>query len=176
VIYGACGLLGTYLGGAWAMRFGAKNERLQLTMVAAAFAALGFVSVGMYLTKNYLLAFGLLAITMLASGLVQGPMFATIHALVPQRIRATTIALMYLSANLIGVGLGPLAAGVLSDAMARWAGVDSLRFALLALSPGYIWCAFHMYRASVTVGTDISRTESDPRAGGAQDEIAGARA
>ena len=44
-------------------------------------------------------------------------MFAVIQTLVPKRMRATSIALIYLFANLIGMGLGPLAVGVLSDAL-----------------------------------------------------------
>jgi MFS family permease len=67
-------------------------------------------------------------------------------------------ALVYLFANLIGMGLGPLAAGILSDAFSGWAGQDSLRYALLLLSPGYFLVAWHAWRASKTVLRDLAAT------------------
>ncbi len=41
-------------------------------------------------------------------------------------MRAMSVAIIYLFANLIGMGLGPLAAGVLSDLFRAWAGEESL--------------------------------------------------
>lgn len=160
VIYGVAGFLGTYLGGAWASRYAAGNERLQLKVVAIAFCVLGVFSACTYLSPNVYLAFALLGITMMASGMVIGPMFATIHALVPERMRAMAIAILYLFANLIGMGLGPLAAGTLSDAFRPWAGEESLRYALLALCPGYVWSGWHLWLASRTITRDLAVSES----------------
>jgi MFS transporter, Spinster family, sphingosine-1-phosphate transporter len=55
------------------------------------------------------------------------------------------------------MGLGPLAAGAISDALRPVAGEESLRYALLALSPGYFWGAWHLWRASRTVAADLQR-------------------
>ena len=70
-------------------------------------------------------------------------------------MRALSIAMIYLFANLIGMGLGPLAAGMLSDAFRQWVGDDSLRYALLTLCPGYVWAAWHLWSASKTVAQDL---------------------
>jgi MFS family permease len=94
---------------------------------------------------------------------VLGPLFATVQTLVPERMRAMAIALIYLVSNLIGMGLGPLAAGAMSDAFRPWAGENSLRFALLALCPGYLWGAWHLWRASTTVAYDLAPVQSMPR-------------
>jgi MFS family permease len=89
--------------------------------------------------------------------MITGPAFAVINTLVPERMRATAIALIYLFANLIGMGLGPWATGALSDFLRPWAGEESLRYALLALSPGTAWMAVHFWKASKSVGSDLSK-------------------
>lgn len=48
-----------------------------------------------------------------------------------------------------------MAAGVLSDALMAHVGSDSLRYALLALSPGYIWCTWHLWRAGRTISKSL---------------------
>jgi MFS family permease len=156
LIYGVGGLLGTHLGGAWASRLAANKEALQLQTMAVIFSSLGVFSVAMYLAPNRYWAFGWLAFIATAGALINGPLFATIQTLVPQRMRAMSIAMLYLFANLIGMGLGPLVAGALSDAFRHWAGEESLRYALLTLCPGYLWSGWHLWRASRTVERDLN--------------------
>lgn len=156
VIYGLSGFLGTYLGGRWASGNAAGNEGLQLKAIACTYCVLGVMSACTYLAFDVYVAFALVAIVMVASGMVVGPLFATVHALVPQNMRAIAIAIMFLFSNLVGMGLGPLAAGALSDAFYPWAGDDSLRYALLAMSPGYLWCALHIWNASTTIRRDLA--------------------
>jgi MFS family permease len=155
VIYGLGAMLGMYLGGELAARRASSNERRQLAAMAWVYCVFGLVSSGVYLSSTSTLAFTLLGIAAVGSAAVVGPLFATIQTLVPQRMRAMAIALVYLFANLIGMGLGPLAAGMLSDTFRPWAGDQSLRYALLALCPGYLWSAWHFWRASRTVTRDL---------------------
>jgi hypothetical protein len=63
-------------------------------------------------------------------------------------------------ANLIGMGLGPLAAGALSDSLQPHVGGESLRYALLILCPGYFFAAYHLWRASSTVAHDVSAAQA----------------
>lgn len=155
VIYGLGGLLGTYLGGAWASRYAANDERLQLKVTAVSYSSFALISAAMYLSPNKYMAFGLLALATVGSNLISGPLFATIQTVVPARMRAMSIALIYLFANLIGMGLGPLASGVLSDVLRPHFGEESLRYALLMLCPGYLWAGWHLWRSSKSVTDDI---------------------
>src|SRR5690606_21609112 len=86
----------------------------------------------------------------------QGPILATIQTLVPAHMRAMSLALLYFIGNLVGMGLGPLAAGALSDALRPWAGEESLRYALFIFCPGHLWAAWHLWRASQTVVLDVA--------------------
>jgi len=156
VIYGIGGFLGTYLGGDLASRYAANNERLQLQFMASAYCVYGLLCTFVYLAPNVYLAFGAMALAVVAGAVTTGPLFAMIQTLVPQRMRALSIAIVYLFANLIGLGLGPVATGVISDALSPRFGNESLRYALLSLCPGFLWVAWHLWRASKAVDHDLA--------------------
>jgi predicted MFS family arabinose efflux permease len=157
LIYGAAGVLGTYWGGALAARFAAGNERLQLRAMSLLYVAFAISSAFMYLSSSATAAFAWMALAAVGGAAVTGPMFATIQTLVAPEMRATAIAFVYLFANLVGMGLGPLAAGALSDALTPVFAGEALRYALLTLCPGYLWGAWHLWRASRTVLHDLER-------------------
>lgn len=159
-ILGLGGILGTYWGGELAARRAANNECLQLRAMAVAYAAFGVLSIFIYFSPNQYCAFAFLALATIGGATANGPLFATIQSLVPQHMRATSIALIYLFANLIGMGLGPLAAGALSDALRPYFGEQSLRYSLLILTPGYGWAAWHLWRARRTVTRDLAAAAS----------------
>lgn len=154
--YGASGLFGNYWGGVMASRYAAHNERLQLRAMAFGFAGYGIFSAGVYLAPNKYLAFAALAMATMSLTATNGPFLATVQTLVPSHLRAMSVAILYFIANLVGMGLGPLAAGALSDLMRPHLGDESLRYALLMLCPGFLWCMWHLWCASSSVRTDLS--------------------
>jgi MFS family permease len=161
VIYGLGGLLGTCWGGEWASRRAAHNEGLQLKVMAVAYCIFAVISALIYLSSNHYVAFALMALAAVGGATATGPLFATIQTLVPPRMRAVSIATIYLFANLIGMGLGPLAAGALSDALRPQFGEESLRYALLTLCPGYLWGGWHLWRGSRTIAHDLQAAQVD---------------
>ena len=160
VIWGAGGSLGTYWGGELASRYASNNERLQLRVMAGVVASLAFICPFIFLTHNHYLAFAIIGFFVAESSAINGPLFATIQTLVPPQMRATAIALVFLFANLIGMGIGPLITGVLSDALRPWAGNESLRYVLMAMSPGYLWAGWHLWRAGQTVTRDFQAAQT----------------
>lgn len=153
--YGLTGLIGTYWGGVWASRYAGGNERLQFRVITGALVGLALIWSALFLTSNVHVDFALLGIGVLGGATMNGPVFAAIQALVPADMRATAIAVIYLFANLIGMGLGPLSAGALSDALHPYLGAQSLRYALVLMCPGYLWAAWHQWVASKTVEYDL---------------------
>lgn len=156
VIYGGGAFIGIVLGGEWATRYAPSNERRQLVGVAAVFTLFIPLMAGVLLAQNLYLAFALLAVKTIVGNLPQGPILATTQTLVPPHMRAMALAILYLFANLIGMGLGPWAVGWLSDLLQPSAGQESLRYALLAFCPGYLWVIWHLWRASRTVTADVA--------------------
>lgn len=151
------GFAGTYLGGALASRFAANDEARQLRAIGASFLLYGAVAVCKYTTSAPEIAFALTFVTAFCGGMILGPQFAIIQTIVPDRFRAMSVAVLFLFANLVGGGLGPLAVGVLSDLFHAHAGDESLRYAMLALCPGYLWSSWHYSKAARSVGDDLSR-------------------
>lgn len=163
-VYGTGGLIGTYAGGFLASRYAADDERLQFRVIALLFVSFGSIYALTYLVSNAYEAFVLTGLATSGVAAANGPLFGAIQSLVPERMRAVAIAIVFLFANLIGMGLGPLAAGALSDALRPWAGNESLRYTLLALCPGYAWGGWHLWRASGTVMRDLEAVPAAPNA------------
>ncbi|GFE79665.1 MFS transporter [Steroidobacter agaridevorans] len=163
LVFGAGALLGTWLGGEWGARYAANNEQLQLIGVVVMFSAYTVFVGAAYLVASHYVAFALLAIGTIVGNMCQGPILATIQTLVPSHMRAMSLALLYFIGNLVGMGLGPLAAGALSDALRPWAGEESLRYALIIFCPGHLWAAWHLWRASQTIVLDVAaQSEAAP--------------
>lgn len=162
-VYGVGGIIGTYAGGYLASRFAPKNERLQLGTFALFSAGFGGVSALIYLSRNSTVSVTLLGLAVICVCLQNGPIFAATQTVVPERMRAISISVIYLFSNLLGAGVGPLLVGALSDALHRFAGAESLRYALLAMCPGYILAAWLLWQAARTVSGDAEGATLETR-------------
>jgi predicted MFS family arabinose efflux permease len=78
------------------------------------------------------IGFDLLAESLIAA--TTSPIYAAIHATCGNTRRAMTFAVLYLVTILLGFGLGPLAAGALSDAFSSSFGDESLRYSLMTMT------------------------------------------
>ena len=161
LLIGVGGLFGTYLGGVLTSRYAAGKEALQMRVVALAFILSASLGVMIYLPSNKYYALAFLAASVPLATLINGAIFSAIQSLVNDRMRSVAIALIFLFANLIGMGLGPLAVGVVSDLFVPLFGQDSLRYALVSFSPGLLWVAYHYWKAAATIEDDIRRVESE---------------
>ena len=159
LVYGLGTLFGTWLGGELAARYAANNERVQLAAVAVLYAVMAFTGAAVYLAPTKALAFTALVLSAIGGAVVIGPMFAATQTMVPPRMRAMSIAVVLFCSNLVGLGFGPLVAGALSDSLSARLGDESLRYALLAMCPGYFWCAWHLWRSSRCIGGDAHDVE-----------------
>lgn len=160
LVYGVLGGAGVYIGGELATRYAEHNERRQLRGCGIALAVFAILTGGCLLASSRYVALSLLGLAALGGNVCQGPIVATIQTLVAPRMRAMSIALLLFFANLIGMGLGPLASGVLSDALRPSLGTESLRYALVILCPGYFWAAWHAWRAGKTVEAEIEKVRT----------------
>ena len=65
------------------------------------------------------------------NSLYLGPSIAMVQSLVVPGMRAMASAILFFILNMIGLGLGPVMVGVLSDAFASPFGADNLRYAMI---------------------------------------------
>jgi predicted MFS family arabinose efflux permease len=130
---GGGGLLGTFLGGFLSDRLAVADKRWYLWVPAIAgclAVPLGFPYLLMDNTVAVIACLFLVTITL---NTYLGPCLAISHSLVPPAMRALTSAVLFLVLNTIGLGLGPLTVGLLSDFYAGYFGDDSLRYAMLTV-------------------------------------------
>jgi len=156
LILGVGGLLGTLAGGYAAGRWFAQDERGQMRLTAVMIAALMPCFVLFLLLPRKEHALIALVPLMVIFNFFFGPTFALMQRLVPDEIRATTLAVVMLLANLIGMGVGPQVVGILSDLLMPIVGSDSLRYAMLTMSLVALWSAYHFWNVGRTVRGDLA--------------------
>lgn len=130
LITGIGGALGTYMGGVLADRYGANDKRWYLWISGIPAAC----SVPLMFTAVFIgdprLALGFLFFATMLGAFYLGPTIAISHTLVSPSMRAMASAILFFILNLIGLGLGPLVVGMISDMLAPAYGSESLRYAL----------------------------------------------
>lgn len=126
---GIGGMIGTFMGGFLADRLGKIDLRWYL-WVAVVAEILNFgPSYIIFFFDDTTVVLGFYFLTSLLSAIYLGPCIAVTHNLVSAKMRALSSAILFLVLNLIGLGLGPLGIGAISDALAPSYGVESLRYA-----------------------------------------------
>ena len=158
--WGVGGIVFTFLGGFLATRYAPNKESWQLKSVAIVVVLCSVFHMLSYLSSNETMSFvfGSIVIGGLIP-LVSAPIYSAIQSLVEERMRAVALAFIFLLSNLIGFGFGPIAVGMLSDVLEPRFGQESLRYALLLFSPGYLWCAYHCWQTAKTIEGDIRSIE-----------------
>ena len=159
LIFGIPGGVGIALGGRLADRFGERDARWYLWIVAAALLVVVPVGLGVYLSDDATLALLFLVVPVLLGNFYQATTFAQTQTLVGLRMRSVAAAILLFVLNIIGLALGPSAVGFLSDLLAPEFGNDSLRWALLICSLANLWAAFHYWQAGRHFPGDLARVE-----------------
>lgn len=141
------GVAGVWFGGLLADVMGKKRSRYAL-IPAAAFALTLPCYVFGLLSNSPLLAF-FLFLPPTALGLMWlGPVITAVQHLAPANARTTASALFLFINNLIGLGLGSLLIGALSDALTARFGEEALRYSILAGTGFYLLASALMAAAS----------------------------
>jgi MFS family permease len=73
------------------------------------------------------------------------------------RMRAMASAFLLLGVSLIGLGLGPLLVGAISDAYTARYGQDALRWAMLSMLVLPLWSIVHYLLAGKHLPQDLAR-------------------
>lgn len=165
VIFSFGGMGGILAGGYVATRWYADDEAGQLRFCATLIALQVPCLVAFLLVPGSRASLIALLPAVATFNAIFGPTFALLQRLVRDEIRATTMALVMLLANLIGMGVGPQVVGLLSDLLEPALKSESLRYAMLAISSVAFWSAFHFWRAGRSVGSDLLAVAVEGRRG-----------
>ncbi|WP_343034810.1 MFS transporter [Aromatoleum diolicum] len=124
--------IGMYLGGRMSDHAGRRDAGGRLRVVAWALLAMVPFALAQYLVASPTLSIVFGAFASILMMFYFGPIVAVPQLLVPPGMRALTSAVVIITFNLLGLGLGPVCTGSLSDLLATRLDVatDSIRYAL----------------------------------------------
>ncbi len=158
VFYGAIlligGIAGTWAGGYMADRFGAGKRGNYVIIPAIAFLTTIPLYVLAILSPNLTMTFFALLIPTGLGLAWLGPVLSAIQHVVPPTMRATASAIFLFINNLIGIGAGTVALGLISDNLEARFGDDSLRYAILAGTAFYLIAAMLFFASAKRLAKD----------------------
>jgi len=152
---GIGGGLGTFLGGYISDKLAKKDNRWYLWI--SAYSILFSIPLGyiVLFTSNMPLLFGVFFFSNILFGMYLGPSIAVSHSLVPAHMRSMASAVLFFILNIIGIGLGPLFAGILSDLFEPSLGVESVRYALAITVIADLIALYLFYKGAQTLKEDL---------------------
>jgi MFS family permease len=160
IILGTAGGLGFAGGGYVADKLGRRGQRYALWGVGGATMIAWSFNFPVFLAGSPHLALAFFVVPAIFSNFYLATTFAQIQGLVGLRMRAVASALLLFILNSVGLGLGPLFAGILSDMLEGTFGAESMRYSLLlvavVIGP---WSAFHYFAAGRHIEGDLARSD-----------------
>lgn len=157
LVLGIPGGLGIVLGGWMSDRYGARDTRWYLWVVAVALLLVVPIGAIAFLLESWWLSLILLSFPVMLGNFYQGTTFAQTQGLAPVRMRAVAAAILLFILNFIGFVFGPPAVGILSDVLTGPFGADALRYSLLIWGFVNLWSAYHYWYAGKKLPEDLAR-------------------
>lgn len=157
---GLGGIVGTYAGGYFADKLGLKDIRwyLWVPAIPAIFGPV-LIASAMFM-DNSTYALTCLFVATVFGALYLGPVIAITHTLVSPNMRAMSSAILFLILNLIGLGCGPVAVGLMSDALTPSLGIDALRYSIAGVSFVGLLAMISFYRAAKYLPEDLAKQKA----------------
>ena len=153
---GLCMGLGIWGGGALVNAAARRNIAAYGWLPAAVTALTAPLLASALFAPSWELSLLLMLAPMICCTFYVAPALALSQNLAPINVRATATALLLLAFNVIGMGLGPLAVGIASDAL-KGAGVaHALQWAILCLTPVALISALAYLAMSRTIAADAA--------------------
>jgi MFS family permease len=157
LVFGLGTGIGVFLGGVLSDYFGRNDPKWRSRVIAIAILAGLPFGAALYLVDNSTLVFMIIGIPAAAGGMYLGPTIAMVQSLVAVRMRTVASAVFLFVINLIGMGLGSLVIGAMSDALTPSQGQDALRYTLLFVMVFNLWAVYHYWHAGNFMQADLKR-------------------
>lgn len=147
LFFGVIGAIGTLAGGRLTDTLNRRRDDLGIKMIAISQAVAAPLLIIGYMSPSLPMSLAFLMLPMLVFTFYLGPSQALMQTYAPTEMRSMVAALKMLAINIIGVSLGPLFVGIISDALAPTAGPQSLAIALSCITFLSFWSAMHYWFA-----------------------------
>ncbi len=148
------GTAGVFAGGWFADRLGQSDRGWYARLPAIAWLITAPTFAAGLMAPNLWIAWPLLLIPNALNILWLGPVVTAVQHLVPARMRSTASGSFLFINNLIGLGVGPLLMGRVSDSLKAAYGAESLRYAAVGCTVFYLLAALLMLFAVKRLRSD----------------------
>lgn len=155
-LLGTAAAVGTFFGGALADRMSGRSGDARWLLWVPALATLAAIpfQTTAYLSSNASVVVPVLPIAGMLGMMYFGPAFAVGQALAAPGMRAVATSVLLFAMAMVGLGLGPLLVGIISDRLEPVIAEHSLRYALLLAPAINGWAVVHFYLASRRLRVD----------------------
>jgi MFS family permease len=155
---------GTFLGGYFSDRASdaRRDPRWYMWIPAAAILLSVPLQAAAYLVPETPVALAAFVVLAVLGASYFGPAYAMTQALAPVSMRAVATSLLLFVQTLVGLGLGPLFVGVISDALAPELGPRSLAAGLVAVAGFNVLATVCYLRAARTLREDLAAAGAAP--------------
>ncbi len=159
-VVGGFGVAGTLLGGLLADRLSARlsDSRWYMWIPGVAILLLVPIQLVGYMSSQTVVVTAAFAVGGFLSSVFFGPSLATTQALAAPQMRSVAASIVIFVKTIIGLGLGPLLIGGVSDLLSPDAGRHSLRYALLLLCLFGLWAGVHFMLGARRLRADLDAT------------------
>jgi MFS family permease len=154
---GLFGMAGTLVGGLMVAQISRRDDRWKLWAPAITSGLAGPVFAVCMLTSDFATMVAALALTSFLVGFHLGPIFAIAQTVARPSMRALASAIILLTATCFGQGVGPLAVGMINDALKNDYGVNAVRYSLLSAAVTTTLGALLFVWAARSIRADIKR-------------------
>ena len=154
---GLFGMAGTLVGGLVVAQISRRDDRWTLWAPAITSGLAGPVFAVCMLTSDFTIMVAALAATSFLVGFHLGPIFAIAQTVARPSMRALASAIILLTATCFGQGVGPLAVGMINDALKNDYGADAVRYSLLSAAVTTTLGALLFVWAAGSIRGDIKR-------------------
>ncbi len=159
IMVGVFGVLGAWMGGQVSNRVDRKNPARSLLIAAGFFVLAAPCTYAAVSVENPNLSIILLGILTFAATFYYGPNFSYIQVLASDRTRAMAVAIYLLFSGLLGLSMGPLFVGAVSDFISGGdpsLEAEGIRGAVATAGLFNLWTAFHFWRAQRCIAAEKS--------------------
>jgi len=153
---GICMGVGIWGGGALVNWAGRRSLKAYAYVPGVAVLITGPTLALAVMASSWQASLALMLVPMITCTMFTAPVLALVQNLSPVASRATATALVLLAFNIVGLGGGPLAIGILSDALGKADVVDPLRVALIWVAPVAVLSALAYLAVSRVVIRDAA--------------------
>lgn len=149
VVFGCAGIIGALIGGIYGDRLRSIHPWRSVALVAGAVAICPPVTILGLLSNSYPIFLICIFFTATAFTIVGAPTFAAIQSILPPYLHASGSAIIMVGSSGLGMTLGPVITGMMSDALQMLGPDKALRIALIAISLPNLWAALHFAVAAL---------------------------